>query len=302
MQENHLKNNNTLYRWGVFFPAGYVKPEKVQKGISNVVDELGVPLIYNIPKKPQGMFARNINDLQQEWNFFSHKQNLDFLIAARGGVGSIRISHLLKIGKIQPQVPVLVGFSDLTALFWTLFEQFDIPSIYGPVVGYHFFEISKWKTQKQFFELLQGKNILGLSEYSVSFLHQGKQETCDGYLIPACFSILAETVSFKNYNKRFILVLEDINEKAYQIIRYLYLLEYKNFIQNCTAIILGNFTNNDNDGLIEEEFKSLAKKYDITLIKNFPFGHHLDSLNLPFGVPAQLNIQQKTLKWNNLKA
>jgi muramoyltetrapeptide carboxypeptidase LdcA involved in peptidoglycan recycling len=97
-------------------------------------------------------------------------------------------------------------------------------------------------------------------------------------------------------------VLEDVNEKIHRLVRYLYLMENKGYLRNCRAMILGDFIGTEKVELFYNEVKNMAEKYGFWVIREFPFGHHLHSVSLPFGVKAVLDMKKRQIRWDKFRS
>lgn len=282
--------------WGLFFPAGKPKEEDLQKGIDNIRNlGIGLKRMENISLSGP-ILALHETELIAEWKYFAADSDLPFLVSARGGVGSVRLASLLKKNILSPVPATLIGFSDLTALFWQLFEKYNKISIYGPVVTYHFARFEEWETAEQFAGILLGDTRVHLHGAQV-ISNPSEKRKIEGTLIPACFSVLAEVLTESTSDEPLIFILEDVNEKVYQLIRYLYLLEYKGYLNRCEGIILGTFSGTKNIRDFHREVQKLAEKYNFVVLKDLSFGHHLQSLALPFGVEGSVDLRNMELNW-----
>ncbi len=289
---------------GVFYPAAFPQKEKMADGLSNIRNIFSEVITYQEPDVPYRYLAKKPGEMLDEFLHFVQNEKTDFLIAARGGAGSLFLVNQLNnenidLPKKKKKMPVTIGFSDLTALFWYLWKQHNTPSIYVPVVAYHFARFTEWKTSGQFIELIQGKTAINLSDFGQPeiLFRKNNFRLEEGIILPVCLSVFAECAEDVETEDNFILIFEDINEKAYKIERYMNVLEYKGILNNTSVIILGNIQNMDKPEWLNEIMKEFAQKYNITLISGLNFGHHLNSVSLPFGVKGNIDISNMQLSW-----
>ena len=81
-----------------------------------------------------GSDERRANEL----NDFFEDPSVKAIFFARGGYGTQRILHLLDLEAIKFQPKVLVGYSDITALFNWLYKHDIGGFFYGPTIAMHF--------------------------------------------------------------------------------------------------------------------------------------------------------------------
>lgn len=287
-------------KWGVFFPAGPVDAKKWEIALAHLQATFPQIAIRKFPVNQSPFFAQSMDELMEEWEFFRHRP-VDFLMAARGGMGSIRLLNLLDSGKIQPLDSIIVGFSDLTALFWGLWRKYEKISIYGPVATFHFANHDQWETRNQFMDVVNGAHELRFSREEFCVIKPFITPSVQGILLPVCLSVFAEIAEkHENQSEKFILVLEDTNEKAYRLLRYLYLLEYKGYLSQCSALLIGDLgLEKEREGDFMKELLKLVEENSFPVITGIPFGHHLKSYSLPFGVKAEMDSETRVLRWKN---
>ncbi|GAB4183933.1 MAG: muramoyltetrapeptide carboxypeptidase [Calditrichia bacterium] len=281
---------------GLFHPAGQINREQFIKGkhhLQKLSDEI---IEFPLELDSDPLVARNDVNVLKEWNYFAERKDIPYLIASRGGVGSTRLVRELMKEELSLLHQILIGFSDLTSLFWYLLVEYDKPSIYGPVVQYHFANYPQWTTYNHFFELIKSEKSWNLHLDKLQGMVHSSRNEIYGTLLPVCLSIFSENYIPEKRSDKFIMVVEDINEKAYKIYRYIQLLEIKGFLTKVEAVLLGDFTNTDNQVLVETCFEEICTAYSIPLFKGIPFGHHLNSESLPFGVPARLIVDEQRLE------
>ncbi len=295
-----MANKKKDARVAVFFPAAYPDKGRLSEGVRNLRTCFSSVSMADPPEKPHRHRARSAEEVYEEFKTVV-REKYEIAIAARGGEGSLVLGRLLARSgeKYRGMLPLVVGFSDLTSLFWVLWKYFDQPSIYGPVVSYHFARFEEWKTSEQFFNILEGKNEMDLNQFGITDIVREGAKKVSGILMPVCLSVFAETVEEVPESPELILVVEDVNEDAYKVERYLNVLAYKGILTNCSAMILGDFTGADHPERIREAALEYAEEYDFALLAGLDFGHHLHSVSLPFGVAATLDISASVLQWKS---
>jgi muramoyltetrapeptide carboxypeptidase len=214
------------------------------------------------------------------------------IVAARGGYGSTRILPLLAAEEIRAQAPLLVGFSDITALH-ALWAQAQVASLHGSMVATlgtcpePLFERFCAALEGQFPERFTGLDTLapGVAE---GLLLGGNLAVLTALIGTAEFPPLAGSVLF----------LEDIAERPYRIDRMLSTWRNAGAFRGVRGIVLGAFVQCDagpdavtaND-VLRERLSDLG----VPVVAGLPAGHIPDNHELPFGRRVTLDANAGNL-------
>ena len=232
--------------------------------------------------------------LYQAWNDPQCKA----IICGRGGYGSMRILenwswHQENTTQIQPKW--LIGFSDITALLWSLAKK-GISSLHAPVLTTLSRE-PNW-SQERLFNYLQGFPLPSLKGES---LVKGKAE---GILLPANLSIATHLIGTKLQPslEGVILALEDVTEYPYRIDRMLTQWRLSGLLNQIKGIALGRFSRCEDNSEIKtwnvgEVLCDRLLDLDIPIVANLPFGHDGVNACLPVGQRVLLNGDEGILKF-----
>lgn len=257
--------------------------------ITNIVQNYGyVPKIYDDIFVPGNHTSFNI-DLRfantDEVRFLHlqraiESEECDFIWAARGGYGAIRlVPNLLKLEQPEQAKP-LVGFSDITVIYAFLNNIWDWPSIHFAMPGVLPETLENSEIKTKFQKILQGE-IEEISCYihPVSSISQNiSGKTCGGNMlnILRTFGTSIETNLIDK-----ILLLEDIGEPLRKLDGFLYQILLNNNFDKLRAVIFGNVN--------AEEEKIIS---DFSKIHNVPIFYFDQSNQIGHGkinVPIILN-------------
>lgn len=276
---------------GVITPASSLQnPEQIRNGLTYLTN-LGYKIVlgnfvYNSNNHFSGTLQERASDIM---NFFKNDA-IKAIIATRGGYGSQAVLPYLDYDIIRCNPKPIIGFSDITALQNAIYTQTEVPSIAGIMLKYDFADSSIHnQTFDSFSNLINGHfadvsagNILN-SGFAEGVLIGGNLRT---------FVSLAGTTYFPPLSGK-ILLVEDVDEKTYNIERMLTQLEQQKDFEQLSAIVFGAFTNcelnhpEDND--VEKILDNFAAKHSrIPMIKHFPHGHIKARQCLPIGVKIKL--------------
>ncbi len=287
---------------GIAAPSGRVKyREKFEKGI-RILHELGFQT-----KFPRNLWpgfdylADSDQNRAAEFNRLWVDNDIDAIMAARGGYGCLRIAENLKEESVGKNPKLFIGFSDVTIIHNHVNTRKLCASLHGPVVTSlpHMTEDSL----KQFHRTVHtGLTSWGFRE-KIEILrgigvHTGV--SCGGNL-----STLLSMVGTPHETswKGKIVFLEDNCESAYRIDRMFTQLKLCGKLAEPSAIILGDFSyglNLDRVGVMRHHefiWQRVCELTDdkVTVWGNFPIGHGSINYAVPFGVNLRLDNSNGTL-------
>lgn len=225
--------------------------------------------------------------------FDAHCQGI---VCARGGYGSARLLEHWTWSSERPVVPKwLIGFSDVTALLWSLACS-GIASVHAPVLTTLAGE-PDWSIER-LFDCIAGRPLAPLTGI-------GWGGGCaQGYLLPANLTVATHLLGTP-LQPRFegaILALEDVTEAPYRIDRMLTQWRLSGAFQGVQGIALGRFSRCEApkgyaSWTVEEVLRDRLSDLGIPVVSNLPFGHDGANAALPVGQPVQLDADAGTLSW-----
>lgn len=231
--------------------------------------------------------------LAQLHEFFEDSQ-IDAICCTRGGYGAIRLLNGVDYELIRKNPKIFCGFSDVTALLTSIYTNSGVQTYHSPMPYSDFGsdEISDL-TEQSFWKILKGAKFE--AELSGKIYNSGCIQGC---LFGGNLATLASMVGTKFVpNEKFILFLEDINEPAYKIDRYLTQLMFDStFAKNLSGIVLGEFTELDEFSYFDNIFSELGRKLQIPIVSGLKIGHIKDKLTVPVGINACLDTERNILK------
>ena len=284
---------------GIIAPAGFIqKGDKLATAIALLTSwglqvKLGKNL-FNEFHHFAGTDEERITDFQT----FLDDDSIKAIWFARGGYGSIRIIDKIDFSKFKKNPKWIIGYSDFTVIHQAI-HQMKLESIHAfmPTSTATFLEKN---TAIASFKKVLFKDTLSYEFPANKYNKLGKVngEIIGGNLA-IISSLLGTKYSIKSKNK--ILFIEDIGEYKYRIDRMLYSLKLNGYFKDCSALLVGSFTNipkNDpNFGMsIEALILAVVKEYDFPVCFDFPAGHIANNNALIFGRKATLEINKNGSK------
>lgn len=227
-------------------------------------------------------------------------QECKAILCARGGYGSMRLledwNWVISKGKNQQVVPKwVIGFSDVTALLWSL-AKFGFAGLHGPVLTTLALE-PPWSLRRLFNWLEKGD----LEPLKGEGWGGGRSQ---GFLLPANLTVATHILGtpLQPSLNGVILALEDVGEVPYRIDRMLTQWRLMGVFQGIKGIALGRFSNCDPLGnasswTVAEVLRDRLGDLGIPIVAALPFGHDGVNAILPVGCPVILDGDQGTLSF-----
>jgi muramoyltetrapeptide carboxypeptidase len=241
------------------------------------------------------------------------------ILCARGGFGSTRILENWdweEIGEGErdrdvetrhgasgrgEKIPIphspfpkwLIGFSDITALLWSLYQA-GISGVHAPVLT-TIADEPDWAIQR-LFDWVEGRTLAPLKGCGWG----GGIVT--GILLPANLTVATHLLGtpIQPNMDGVILAFEDVTEAPYRIDRMLTQWRMSGLVSKVRGIALGSFSKceappNVPSFNVEEVLRDRLGDLGIPVVSGLPFGHEAPNAALPVGVKVTLDGEQGIL-------
>ena len=215
------------------------------------------------------------------------------ILCVRGGYGGMR---LLEDWQWSPMATPkwLIGFSDITALLWSLAQQ-RIVGVHGPLLT-TLADEPDWSIDRLFM-LVTGQPLPPLQGDSwVGGVATGK-------LFPCNLTVATHLLGtpFQPDLTGTILAIEDITEAPYRIDRLLTHWRLTGALSKVAGIAIGRFSQCDapegvSSFTVEEVLRDRLTDLQIPIVANLPFGHDGCNAALPVGMETILDGNTGELK------
>ncbi len=223
---------------------------------------------------------------------------------ARGGYGLTRLLPALPALKDHGELPIVVGFSDATALSCWLLAR-GVPSVHGPLAT-----TVAAEPELSFDHLLAvldkraaGRRIEGLRAVA----HGGAAE---GFLAGGNLCVLAAlagTGALPSFDGA-ILIVEEVGERPYRIDRMLTQLLQAGALRGVRAVVVGHLTGCDEPASTAtasaardpapapiDVFAERLAPLGVPVFAGLPIGHQAPNYALPIGCMARVDESALTL-------
>lgn len=237
----------------------------------------GAPESYLSAPAPE-----RLADLHACWNDAS----IDLALCARGGFGAAHLLPEIDWKLLRSRPLPLIGYSDITALHMGMLKMHAGIPVAAPMAA----KLHEAVIENQF------------AEYTADYYRAAMHglpipvKSPDGgnpvrIIKPGCVSALplvanlavmvtlCGTNYFPDVTGR-MLILEDLNEPAYRIDRYLTQLKQAGVLAKCAGIAFGDFLDCGSHEELQLIFHKAAEAVNGPVITGFPFGHGLPVVSI----------------------
>jgi muramoyltetrapeptide carboxypeptidase len=299
-----LKRGDTV---GIVCPASSVTTNEI-KSFVEVCKAYGLSIRFgkNVSKR-RGYLSASDADRASEFMAFVNDPSIDAIVCGRGGYGVMRILPMLDYEAIRNAGKVIVGFSDITALLIAVENLSQLTCFHGPVASSTFDQFTVQRLDEVVMERGGGKDEPSLFSYSDARLTTLQKGVATGRLTGGNLAMIVATLGtrFEINTSNAILFLEEIHEEPYKVDRMLTQLWLSGKLDQCSAIVLGNFRDCEAKATssiqgvsfsLMEVFEQRLVSLGIPILSGLPFGHVRSKLTLPLGTDAEVDATNKRLR------
>ena len=230
--------------------------------------------------KGNGYLAGSDSDRREALSSAWQDPECKAILGIRGGYGAARLLEDWQ-WDLQVTPKWLIGFSDITALLWSL-AKVGIVSLHGPVLT-TLADEPNWSQERMFNFLATGE----LTALEGVTWHKGQ---ATGTLLPANLTVathLLKTPWQPNFSG-VILALEDVTEYPYRIDRMLTHWRSLGLLQQVKGIALGRFSRCEpypgtSSWTITEVLRDRLLELKVPIVSDLSFGHDGANAVLPVG-------------------
>lgn len=305
IKPHKLKSGDKL---AIVAPGSYISEEELQDSIKNL-NLLGFETTFSEKVLLQsGYFAGTDKDRADDlMNMFSDK-SVKGIVCARGGYGCARILPMLDYDIIRANPKVLIGYSDITALLYGIYQKSGLITFHGPVGTSTFNDYSVNNFNKVLINPertnLFHNSTSGDDEnvYGLTSIVKGKGK---GRLVGGNLSIMVSLIGTEfdvDYSNK-IIFIEEIGEEPYRVDRMLTQLIQAHKLKDAAGVMMGIFRNCEGKQkdpsfsktfTLMEVLQDRLNKFKIPVLYGMSFGHVKDKFTIPFGAYAELDADHQT--------
>lgn len=288
-----LKKGDTI---GILAISGKIKEyERIEKA-KIFFENKGYKVIISETCKNSHRYMAGKNDddcINALHNFFAD-ENIDAIVCARGGYGTLRLLNKINWDIIKKNPKIFAGYSDITTLLNVIYRKTGLITFHSAMPNGDFSTEIDDYTTAGFFNTLEGKTICYHAQNNKTFKHgETTGKLWGGNL--ATLTALCGTDFVPNED--LILFLEDLNEPIYKIDKMLtQLFNIEKLKKNVKGIAIGEFKDIEDNEQLDEVIQEFANNLNIPVCKGFKITHGKIKDTIPVGVNAYLNSETGIIK------
>ena len=292
----------------VIAPAYPPDPVKLHNGIDYLQKRGHRVVIGDSCTTTHGFFAGTDEQRLNEIHRFFSDPEIDLIICARGGWGTLRLLDKIDYQIIKDNPKLFVGYSDITTLQLAFWEKAGLPSVSGPMAAVEMGNDILPFTESHFWNQLFNREKEYTFEIDTQETEIWQAGRAQGTLLGGCLSMVSHqlgTPYSPDYSGA-VLFIEDVGEEPYKIDRYLAHLKQAGVFDRISGLILGNFIDcqDENESRKHISVKEVLEEYftglPFPVLYNFPYGHGMKKLSMPIGAQVSLDTERRLLALQNI--
>ena len=299
---------STIRNLGIFSPAGFPKDLSAVSLAEERLRLEGVTPVWPSARlTPMRFMAGTDEQRAENLRLLLEDPEVDALMALKGGYGTARFLELVDWRLMRSRNLPVIGYSDVTAFHLAALKHGCRNHFYGPMLASTFGVKTETaeqreafaKTMESFAAALSGaSDLLTFGGETVQTLRDGQ---ATGPLVPVCLSVMASLIGTPHLPdlKNHVLAVEDINEPAHRIDRYLNQLRQAGILGTLAGLVFGSFKETEDGEFLDEIMRDYARYVNGPVVKGVPFGHVLPALTLPVGTEGQFLRHDPTFPANS---
>ncbi len=288
-----LKKGNTIAFLGV---SGKIKEYEKLLSAKEFFEKEGFNVIISNTCKNSHRYMTGTCDYDcvEELHSFFLNDEIDAILCARGGYGTLRLLEYIDWSIIKKHPKIFAGYSDITILLNMIFKKTGLITFHSAMPNGDFSQNIEDFTKNSFFSTLNGTK----KEYKASNFVCYKEGNAQGLLFGGNLASLTSLSGLNFFpDENLILFLEDLNEPVYKIDRMLtQLFNIKKFRSRVKGIAFGEFKDIDNEEYFDELINELTEKLNIPVCRGFHITHNKIKDTLPVGIKCEFNSKSALIK------
>ena len=277
---------------GVTAPASPFAPDVFERGV-RALREMGFEVRYSEDLFDScGYLAGPDEQRAAAFNRLVADPEIDAIMCARGGYGSLRILPLLDYARVAEHPKAVIGFSDVTALLWALYSRCGLIGFHGPLVTT--LADAAPADRSALWNAVASEGHLRLHFESAAVIRSGRASApvAGGNLTTLCHLLgTPYAPAFRDH----IVFLEDRGEAPYRLDRMLTQMKMAGCFDGMQGLVLGSFRD---CGAREEVWGVVAEMFTDAkwpILAGVDAGHSGPNVTIPLGVEAVLDAEDRTL-------
>lgn len=247
----------------------------------------------NVGKQFLEHYAGTVEERLADLHWALSDPDIKAIVCVRGGYSTLHLVESLPLKELAASPKWMIGYSDITTLL-SMEACAGVMGIHG-VMGCNIADPdSTGQSCPLLRNLLQGQvPRYELPAHKENILGRASGTLVGGNL--ATFAPLLGTQADAISKTDIILFVEEVEETHHNIDRLFNILKMNGVLAHCKGIILGDFTDCENDvgyESVEAMLREYIAPYNIPLLCDFPAGHEKVNLPLVMGAPVTMDVRE----------
>ena len=252
-----------------------------------------VPVIGpNVGKKYLEHYAGTVEERLVDLRWALADPDIKAILCLRGGYGTLQLVEDLSLKEFVASPKWLIGYSDITTLLG-MDACAGVMGIHG-VMGCN---IAKPDSTGQSCSLLRDLLKGQVPRYELPAHKENILGMATGILVGGNLATLVPLIGTQADaigKSDIILFVEEVEETHHNIDRLFNILKMSGVLAHCKGVVLGDFTDCENDvgyESTEAMLREFIAPYNIPLLCGFPAGHEKLNLPLVMGAPVTMEVR-----------
>ena len=303
-----LKEGDTV---GVVSPSSAIFETEPYEIAKENLEAMGLKVKFGeFVKGRYGHLAGTDEERAEELNEMFRDENIQAVMALRGGSGAARILDKLDYENIKNNPKIFIGYSDITALHLAIYEKTGLVTFHGPLAvstwnsfSFDYFKRLLFDKEKITFTnpTNKGDNLVQV-ENRIRTIREGE---ATGRLIGGNLSVLTGIMGSEYFPSDWegnILYLEDVGEQIYAVDRMMSQLQLGGVLNKISGFVFGKCTSCNPGGsgygslTMEEVIDHYIKPLNIPAFSGAMIGHIDDNVTIPNGLKAKINATKGSIE------
>lgn len=228
-----------------------------------------------------------------EINEAIRRPDVKAIFCVRGGYGTPRLLPYLDYEAAALHPKVLVGYSDITALHWALYQKAGWQGLSGHLVV-------EWAdldapSEQLFWDWLNGVETPDATGPHGEQLTPMRKGTAEGVLLGGNLTLMAALIGtpYMPDLKGAILFIEEVGEKPYSVDRMLMHFKLAGLLDELGGVVLAGFTEGETAAptlTFDQVFEDYFGQATYPVARDLHYGHWETKLCMPVGLRARLTV------------
>lgn len=287
---------------GIVAPASPVSPELLERGRAALHAWGFRTVVGKHVLDRYGHLAGRDADRAADLHEMFRRDDVDAVICARGGSGSIRLLPLLDWRLIASNPKPFLGYSDITILELALLKKCRMPTFFAPMVTSDFAHGSEPGCVEMLWRMICEPAPAGeLSDPRCAAAETLVGGVAEGPCVGGTLSLIVPTLGteLEIETEGSVLFFEDVHESPARVERYLTQLLLAGKLQKAAGFLVGNVPYEADEEekarflSAEQVYRDLLEPLGKPLVCGWPHGHDPSPVTLPQGVRVRLDADSR---------